>query len=301
MKSTPNYIKFTLGLMLLPAVVSCELYKQDAYVEQYVVDAWLVALEPMPAIRLSTTSPINERFTLENRGVNNAEVVVKRVASGGQVLEIFPFSPSGNGVYTPARTAEPKPLIEPNAIYELEILIGPERHRISAKTVIPDTFMVVSLNATELVYQGQEQFTLELTPSVAPNRMTWYIFTGSTLAPETAELTPFYAGLNDPREDFFVVSSGILNENSTRNNGSDLVELVFPWIGVAFYGPNRISASAVDQNIYDFIRSANVQLGAPNQSPGEIENLIYNIEGGIGIFGSYATASVEVEVLKPPF
>jgi hypothetical protein len=291
-------IAFSLaaGLLVLSIMTSCDLYTQDDYVEQYVVDAWLVAMEPMPSIRLSTTVPIDEQFAINSRGVNNAEVIVKSVFPDGQLRGVYPFTLSGNGVYVPA---DPVPVVEPNLIYKLEILVGPEQHLISASTVVPDTFKVVSLNATELIYQGQEQFTLELTQSVAPGRMTWYIFTGTTLAPNTAELTPFYAGLNAEREDFFVVSSGILNESSTRNNGGALVELVFPWIGVAFYGPNRISASAVDQNIYDFIRSANVQLGAPNQSPGEIENLIYNIDGAIGIFGSYATVSVDVEVLKP--
>jgi hypothetical protein len=284
------------SLILLISITSCDLYKQDDYQEQYVVDAWLVAMQPMPSVRISRTAPINELFDIANRGVENAEVIVTKVSSSGQVTEVYPFLSFGDGVYVPV---DPVPVVQPNTKYILEVSIGANRHRITASTVVPDTFRVVSLNARELIYQGIEQFTLELTPSLALDRQSWYIFSGTTLAPDTAELTPFYAGLDAEREDFYIVSSGILNENNTRSSGNELVELVFPWIGIAFYGPNRISASAIDQNIYDFIRSANVQFGAPNQSPGEIENLIYNVEGGIGIFGSYATVSVDVEVLKP--
>jgi hypothetical protein len=40
--------------------------------------------------------------------------------------------------------------------------------------------------------------------------------------------------------------------------------------------------------MYDFLRSQDVQTGGSTLSPGEIQNIRYNINGGIGIFGSMA-------------
>lgn len=295
-----NSILFLLtACILMPALTGCDLYRQDSYTEQYVVDAWLVALEPMPEIRLSTTAPIDERFEKGERGVTDAQIIVRTGGQDGQPEQIIVYSHVENGVYQ--HTDGTTHIVQPRQRYRLEITAGPDAQLITAQTVVPDTFRVISKNADSLPYQGTEQFRLELSPSAIPEQPAWYIFSTRTLDTENAELTPVYAGFGDDREDFYVVSSGIINEAGTQTNGEGIVELIYPWIGVAFFGPNRITASVIDRNAYDFIRSAQTQLGGSTQSPGEIENLIYNINGGIGIFGSMAQVSVEVNVLKPSF
>ncbi|MCC5926252.1 MAG: DUF4249 family protein [Bacteroidetes bacterium] len=287
---------FTLALSLV-LLSGCDLYPQDDYSEQYVIDAWLIALEPMPDIRLSTTAPISEFFDVQARGVSEALVVVHMMSDSGDAEWTGIFEHLQHGVYSLTDSSH---IIQPNRTYSLEITT-PANRIIRASTTVPDTFRVVNVNTRSLPYQSAERFTLDLTRSVNPNRQSYYVFSSETLDPINAELTPFYANFDAERDDFFIVSSGIINEANSRRFGSDFVELVYPWIGIAFYGPNRLQAAAVDDNIFDFIRTAGTQLGGGTQSPGEIENLLYNIDGGIGIFGSYSRITLDVNIEKPTF
>lgn len=286
-----NYVTLILISFIF---VSCDLYKQDAYIEQFVVDAYLVADEKLPEVRLTTTGPIDQIFDINSRAVNDATVVIREFDENGVLQWTEVYQNRAIGYYEPTSVGR---LILPRRMYDLEITTN-SGEIIRASTVVPDTFSVVSMSATALPYQGPEQFELLLTPSYYPGRQSYYIFSTLTLDPENAEFTPFYAGVADNREDVYTVSSGLLNESNTNSGESGYIELTLPWIGVAFYGPNRIITSAVDDNIYDFVRSTAVQLGGSTQSPGEIENVISNIDGAIGIFGSYSRISVEVEVLK---
>lgn len=287
-----NYFFPFIALFLL---VSCDLYKQDSYKQQYVVEAYLLSLKPLPEIDLSLTSPVNQFYDRAQLSIENAQVTVNEYDEDGTLTWTGSFSHSLQGRYTPDEAGK---LVLPRRSYELVATIPPNGDIVRAVTVVPDTFSLKAINATELPYQGIEQFRLTLTPSFYPGRQGYYIFSTRTLDPDNAEMTPFYAEFADSREESFVVSSGIINQASTRPNGGELVELTFPWIGVAFYGPNRIGAAAIDNNMYDFIRTIGIQQMG-NQSPGEIENFISRVEGGIGIFGSYSEITVDVEVLKP--
>jgi len=288
MQSLKVYIILTVSVL----TTSCALYPQDNYVQQYVVETFLVADEPVPALLLTTTATIGEVYNKADRGVSNATVVIREFDESGLLQWTELMIHSARGKYFPQTNGL---IIKPRHRYELEITVPEFDPVIRSTTVVPDTFSVLSVNSTRLPYQGREQFRLDLSTSFYPGRQSYYIFTTTALDSTTARLTPFYAQFSSPRSDFYVVSSGLLNENSTRQNET-IVELVFPWIGVAFFGRNRIQASAVDDNIYDFYRSAGTQLGGGTQSPGEIENLIYNIDNAIGIFGSYAKISVDVIV-----
>lgn len=273
---------------------SCELYEQDSFVEQVVVESYQIALQPMSDVILSRTGPIFEEYNKTERGIDDASVVVREILPSGQTSQVIQFVRTGQGVYSPAESGI---TVKPRYRYELEATIPSLDARVTTFTVVPDTFSIKGINSTALVYQGPEQFKLTLTPSFFPGRQSYYIFTNETLDPENAEFTSFYADADGDREDFYRVSSGIINQTSTAQNG-DIVELTFPWIGVAFYGPNRLRASAIDDNMYDYIRSLQIQGGGSTLSPGEIENVISNVEGGIGVFGSYSEVAIEIGVLK---
>lgn len=282
--------------LLIGAIVlsSCDLYEQDNYIEQVVVESYQIAMQPMNDVILTRTAPIFEEYNKAERGINDATVIVREVSPSGETSQIVTFVRTGQGVYSPVESGI---TVKPRYRYELEATIPSLDTRVSTYTVVPDTFSIKGINSTALVYQGPEQFELTLTPSFFPGRQSYYIFTNETLDPENAEFTRFYADADGDREDFYRVSSGIINQTSTAQNG-DVVELTFPWIGVAFYGPNRLRASAIDDNMYDYIRSLQIQGGGSTLSPGEIENIISNVEGGIGVFGSYSEVAVEIEVLK---
>jgi hypothetical protein len=284
-------------LFILILLTSCNIANQDDYTEQYVVESYLIADQFLPNIQLTTTASLSEVYNKFERGVNNATINVLEYSPGSTTAEMtYAYELIENGVYRPNDQGI---RVKPRYRYDLHIVIDDSRDVIRASTIVPDTFQVININATELVYQGIEQFELTLTPSFFPGRQGYYVFSSQTLDPENAEFTPFYGDLDEPRSNFYSISSGVINESSTGQNGNGIVELTFPWIGIAFYGPTRIRASAIDNNLYDLIRSAGIQLGGGTQSPGEIENIITNVDGGIGVFGSYSEITVDVEVLKP--
>jgi hypothetical protein len=287
--------KYITALILLLTIASCELYEQDEYIEQVVVESYQVANQPLSPVYLSRTAPIFERYDKAERGINDAQVQVRVLSPKGDLVDIISFQRTGPGTYN---AVDADITVKPRYRYELNATIPSMDTRLQTATVVPDTFSIKRINATELVYQGAQQFELTLSPSFFPGRQSYYVFTNETLDPEGAEFTPFYADASGNREDFYRVSSGIINQNSTDQN-EDIVKLTFPWIGVAFYGPNRLKATAIDDNMYDYIRSLQIQGGGSTLSPGEIENVISNVVGGIGLFGSYAEVSVDVRVLKP--
>jgi hypothetical protein len=290
-------MKIKIYLLFLLILTSCNIASQDDYKEQYVLESYLIANKPLPDIQLTTTVPLNEVYNKFERGVNDATITVLEFSPSGTTAEnTYTYILEENGVYRPVSN---QIIVKPRYRYDLHAVINSTGKTIRATTIVPDTFRINNINATSLVYQGATQFELELTPSFFPGRQGYYVFSTQTLDPENAEFTPFYGDRGEPRSSFYTVSSGVINESSTGQNGNGFVNLTFPWIGVAFYGPNRIRASAIDNNLYDLIRSAGTQTGGGTQSPGEIENIISNIDGGIGVFGSYAEITVDVEVLKP--
>ncbi len=62
---------------------------------------------------------------------------------------------------------------------------------------------------------------------------------------------------------------------------------------------NYYIANALDDNLYDYIRSQSIQQGGSTFSPGEIPNPLEHVVGAHGTFGSYARISFDLFVLRP--
>jgi hypothetical protein len=162
----------------------------------------------------------------------------------------------------------------------------------------------VNVENQTTVYQSDEQpaFTID-PPRPLTDRQNVYTFTvTSQLSTDSlrANLTPFYADQFDADEDSIealrTTSSGLLNQGNFSENDDGTITVDLPWLGVAFYGPNEVAINVVDDNLYDFLRSQSAQQGS--FAPGEIPNVIEHVEGGTGIFGSYATAAQSVVIRR---
>jgi hypothetical protein len=286
MRSVPFLI-----LLLLSA---CDAYKQDAYVERYVVAATLIAGEAFPEISCTRTVPINQAFSPVDAAVRNAIVRVVELDNAGNPADVILFAEGQPGRYA---TTDPA-TVKPRTRYRLEIDIPGETRLITGTTLVPDTFRVRALNSLTLPYQGAEQFRANLSASLYPGRQTYYVIT-TTALDTTQGLTPFYENIpRDQRQNASVTSSGIINAENYVALPDGSIELKYPWLALAYFGPNRISFHAIDDNLYDFIRSASVQLGGSTTSPGEIENVISRLDGAMGYFGSMARATTTVTVTR---
>jgi len=295
-------MKKILILVTVLFIASCDIdiYKQDGYVEQYVIESFLVAGEPFPELSLSTTAPIFDTYRFEERVVNNASVHIYELSESGARIDHIPYRQSDTpGVYLPATGDN---IVKPGTGYKLEISGLPDADAfISSETYVPHAFEFLDINFDTLAYQSTDQFEVTMTRGFYPGRQNIYIFTNEALDTVQYPLTPIYELVfadNFAGESFRLVSSPILHEGNYRVNPDNTITIPLPWIMVAYLGPNRITSFAIDDNIYDFYRSADVQLGGSTQSPGQIENVIYNIDGGIGIFGSMTGVSTNIYV-KP--
>ena len=118
-------------------------------------------------------------------------------------------------------------------------------------------------------------------------------------------MTPFALAFFDQQdgettlEDLRVGGSPILNEDNYDPNPDGTLTIRLPWLAITFFGPNRLIANALDDNLYDFIRSQSVQQGGSTFSPGEIPNPLETVTGAHGVFGSYASLSFDLFVKRP--
>lgn len=287
-------------LTLCLAFTSCDIYDQEEYQEYIVVEAYAVANNPLPEIFISKTSPVDIEYSRESVLIQNANVLVTLMDYNGNSEAQFDyfFSSTHNSYISSSSHS-----VKPNATYRLDIDFDDRSEVIQAFTTIPDEFRILNKIPDEVIYQSTEQ--IEITVS-APKRTNFQsVFVFSTIAenPSIENLTPFYRASfdNDNLElsDVIINSSGLINEGNFEINADQTITLRFPWIGVAFYGDSKIVIHSVDKNLSDLVRSQQVQLGGSTLSPGEIPNLIYNIEGGIGIFGSLSADTARTSFIRP--
>ena len=290
--------------MLLSA---CETATQNNYKPYYVVESYLVANRQLPEVRLSTTNPINNVYSFEDVAVANAEVQIRLLQKDNSTIdEVFTYSSDSAGIYH----ANLGHKVEPDRTYQLHISLNGGSDIITASTTAPESFEVISEVLDTIVYQSTERLEITLSKTSSFTNQSVFIFNTLAQQPIPKNLTPLYYDLYIQEEDsleaekrlaeFSITSSRLLNEANFSNNTDGTVTIRYPWIAVAFYGDNKLVASTVDNNIYDFIRSESVQLGGSTLSPGEIQNAITRINGGIGIFGSMASDTIDV-FIKPNF
>ncbi len=279
---------------------ACETYTQDDYQEYYVVESYLIADRQLPQVRLSTTEAIERVYSFEDVAVSGADVQIRLLQNDGQTIDqVFPYTSDSTGIYY----ALDQHSVLPERTYQLYVSLNGGADIITAQTYVPETFTVISEVLDTLVYQSTEQLEITLSETSSFDEQSVFIFNTLAQQPIPENLTPLYFDFYDQEDDpedaedllgeFSNTSSGLLNEANFTNNVDGSVTIRYPWIAVAFYGDNKLVASTVDDNIFDFFRSESVQLGGSTLSPGEIQNVITRIDGGIGIFGSMASDTIE--------
>lgn len=285
--------RLVAGLFVL-LVAACDTYTQDEYIPEYVVESYLIAGEALPVVKISETAAINVAYRFESYAVDNATVQVVLEDENGGTEERFVYQSSSPGIYS---AVDQQVEVLPLRRYALEVEIPGHSQMITATTLVPGDFRIEALAVDSLVYQAEEALLLHVSRSSYPGRQAYYMNKLHALDTTNA-LTPFFQDLYDDEEvskqDLIDNSSGITNEANFEVLANDMLGVIVPWIGVAFYGPNEIVMDAIDDNLYDFIRSQEENGSRPL---GERDNIIDYIEGGRGVFGSLARAKVEVFVV----
>lgn len=307
---------FVLMVGCLIALVGCEaerdpssLFGPDAS-GVLVVDALMIVDQPLPQVLVSETVNANVRYSERWAGVGDAEVVITQ----GEQTFLYSLGFS-SGSYLPPPNA---PLVLPNTTYNLRVrsqgreataqTITPVRFDIREAALLDDETLEVirSLNRYEdgnvqenrVVYQeGLLEMRFDPLPVI-----------GYHIAIESL----------DPESDFVVYSDLVDDDDRAefeRYGSSPAFEgtdgfVRFPWFAVAYAGPHVIRIYAVDKNWFDLIRSVpeffqDDDDGGNAFQPGGLagdnfERPLFNVDGGIGIFGSASVDSVGFEVLPRP-
>ena len=302
----PHVILWVMAILItVTGLAGCDLYGQDDYEEQFVIESYLIAREPLPELRISTTAPFYEPYNFDERAVSNAEVRIYVYDESDDLRYTFPYFEQRPGIYTPADQDTGQRVL-PRHTYRLEIdapLPNGDMHRIEAQTIVPDTSSIRNVIRDQAVYQSQTQLEFRITNNRTYDRQNYFIFSTKSLEPNEDNLTPFWNDALDDEEDYrdaIRIRTNIVNEGNFSTNPDGTLTLRMPWIGIAFYGPNTISTYTLDDNTYDYFRSQPSQTGggAGTISPGEIQNIIHHVDGGIGLFGSMSVLDMDVEVLR---
>lgn len=283
----------------------CDATAPSDFESEVVVEGYLEAGKRLPDLRLSRTVPLDAAYDIEHTGIGGAVVKVRLLDEGGGIEEEYDYrnSDANVGLYFPASGWNDTPTIQPLRSYELYVEAPGFPGPITSRTFVPDTFFVADISADSIEYLSPGQLTFELSPTEYPGRQNIYLITTVAQDVRESNLTPFAQGLLEGSDltfdDIRERTAPLLNESNFERMDDGFIRIRFPWIGIYFYRSNEILVSAVDDNLHDFVRSQSVQQGGSTLPPGEIPNVLEHVEGGRGIFGSYARVRLTVFVSPP--
>lgn len=296
MRAALYHTLFGVILPVLLIIGGCQIYPQDEFEAEYVIEGYLIANQKIDQVLLSKSAPFEEKYSFEENAVTGADINIFELDEDGNRARSISLIDQGGGVYRAGEDIAAKPLTD----YELKV-VAPENDTIRAFTTVPDTFSIARSVRQDVTFQSDEQVEIDLTLSKYPGRQNIYIFSTVALDPDNYPMTPLYATEDeDDREIAKQLRSNIVTEGNYDINPDNTLTLKYPWLAVAWFGPNRVTVYAIDDNTYDFYRSQDVQLGGNTQAPGQIENVITHVEGGTGLFGAMAGASFEFYIRPPP-
>jgi hypothetical protein len=290
-------------LLLSFSLAACDGLEPEGDASQVFVESYQVANEPLQPVRLTRTSPVDGRYDPTARAVREAGVVIERLREDGSVEATHPYREAQAGVYV---AVDPDATVLPFQRYRLraETTAG---EIVTATTFVPHGLELVSASADTVVYQEDGASAFRVRRGPYPGRQNVYIISTEALVPSVETLTPFYRNILEDEEgniDPDDLTDNRVNESFPNNEAiyevdGDVVTVPLLWFGVAFYGPTRIAINALDDNLYNFVRSVRVQHeGGLGNSPGEIGSLLEYVEGGTGVFGSYAKAERMVYIAR---
>jgi len=253
------------------------------YRKEPVVSATLLAGQAVDTLWLSWSGQVDQYYTRANLAITGALVIVSE--SGGAFADTLSYD-----VHFPGRyySASPSKKILPTHTYDLYIRTpAPDVRVITAQTSVPDTFSIT--NAT--LRSGD---TVRYDLSAPVNTFSWTPSNNfSTYLPTIASLDPhpslipkaFYRDTNSTnfkRPDLVVYRIGLPKEQTSTE---------LPWVFLNYFGRTRFDVFAVDENCADFLKQWNALQG------GELKEIRYKLNGGIGVFCSKAQAKNGFEVV----
>lgn len=321
---------FALAALALLAA-GCDGTTDDDFTSQVAVSAFLGTNEPLPPVTLSRTQPLLQVYSPEAAAVQGAEVRVTLLAADGSDETVYAYAPGPEpGQYL---ASDPEALVLPQRRYRLDV--AADGATLTATTLVPPDFEVLDGPPETTLYGEGNGPEITITRSSTPERRAAFVASTRALAPvEFEEITvdgetryrsveaegryrpvPLLLRFldcveegealvceDDPRElNAETGVSPVINEASYIDLGEGCLLVQVPFLAFGYFGPQAISLVSLDAAMQDFVQTQAVQGGGSTLSPGEIPNITTNVQGGLGVFGSYSRESGETLLVPPTF
>lgn len=271
---------------------------------ELVVDGVLIVDRPLPELFVRRILPPGQTYSRDAAGVPDAQV---RVFQGDQVFEYA--SDPAPGRYLPPPEA---PLVQTTTEYRLEVEVEgktvrastttPERMRVQQMVLLDEDTQEIVRTLKSFAEVGDEVYTA---PENQLTHLEGLIEIHLEKAGEAYQAALFTleedAQLLD--EDFIEIYDRTpedLRANQSPPFAASDGIVRWPWFAVVYTGRSLIKVYAVDHNWFEYARSSPEQQeqgGFGGMAGDNFDRPFFQVEGGIGLFGSASVDSVGFVVL----
>ena len=316
------------ALALAIGIAGCDGTVDTDFAPEPVVSAFLGTDEPLPPVRLSRTIPLGEVYTPEGAALTGATVRVTLLAADGSDETVYAYD-AGDAVGA-YRALDEAATVLPQRTYRLDVAL-PDGETLTATTIVPPDFETLGGPPESVVYGDGNGPQITISSSTTPDRRAAFVAATRALAPFEFRRTvrdgeerfvsqitedrfppvpivvrfldcdPDELGLicdEDPTQ-AVTGSSPVINEASYIDLGGGELLVEVPYLAFGFFGPTELTLVSLDAAMQDFVETQAIQGGGSTLSPGEIPNVTTNVEGGLGVFGSYSREFAETLLLPP--
>ena len=326
----PTPPRFLAALLVLALVAGgCDAVGEDDRPD-LVVSAFLGAGEALPPIRLTRAVPLLDVYDPGRVAVAGARVTLTLLDAGGAAEAVYPYTRTFPGEYV---AGDADAVVLERRTYRLDVE-GPGGERLTATTTVPPDFDVVEGPDETVLYGVGQGPAVRITRSSTADRQA--VFVGSTRALAPLDFEPVeidgetrYRSVPEPgrfppvpivrrfldcvaepagtllceedpgTEDVRVGTSPVINEAGYIDLGDGTLVVQIPFLAFGYLGPQSLTLVSLDEAFQDFVQTQSVQGGGSTLSPGEIPNVTTNVEGGLGVFGSFSRETVTTTLVEP--
>ena len=233
-----------------------------------VVDAVLYVDRPLPEILVTRTRAANIAFVEEAVAVNDAEVTVLQ-----GLAEYRYVSVGHGGRYLPPPGS---PKVRPDTEYRLRVdALGRE---VRGVTVTPGR---ISLDEITILEETSMEIIRRLEPESTRRNQVAYREGLIEIRFEPLDVEAYQVIVLEGEPD---------DEGSSPPLEARDGRLRLPWFAIGSSGEHQVEVYALDRNLFDFLRSVEASgqnaFGFGSLAGDTFERPVFNVDGGIGVFGS---------------
>jgi hypothetical protein len=243
----------------------------STFTSQLVVSAYLLANQPIDSVQIMQTQPLDQTYLFPSAAVSGASVTITVDTT---VLHLTEYA-SHKGLYHYVG----QHIVTSGKTYQLRV--ESQGRIVTAQTTVPDVIHYVQ-NGTNINLNGTDTITY-----LIPNGEAFLAW------------TPWAKGIYVAS--FCSIDSShaiIARRNNNNDNTPSRISMVafdketsakVPWTEFNYYGLYSLNVYAADAAFYNYALTS-------EQDQQSLIEPLYNVSGGLGVFGSASKASVTVFV-----